>query len=567
MILSKIKRKYTIIVVSIAIVFSSFGFVAVNEDVNFEITKNLDIYFTLFRELNMFYVDEIDPGELIKTSIDKMLISLDPYTNYIPESDIEGYKLMTTGQYGGIGALIRKSDDYVVISNPYEGKPAQVAGLRSGDVILEIDGNDVKGKTIKQVSERLKGSPNTELKLKIKRLGTEDPIDFLVIRKEIKLSNVPYSAIVNDSIGYLRLSRFTTDAANEVKKAVIKLKEQNAKGIIFDLRSNPGGLLMEAIKISNIFVDKGEDIVSTKGKVSQWDKEYKAMFTPVDTEIPIVILVNSQSASASEIVSGSLQDLDRAVIMGERSFGKGLVQTTRKLSYNAQLKVTTAKYYIPSGRCIQALDYTNRREDGSVGKIPDSLITEFITKNGRIVKDGGGISPDIYVESEYMSPISISLSIKNLIFDYATEYVFKHDSITSPKKYKFTDEDFNAFVEWLKDKDFDYETVSSSKVDELIEIAKKEKYYEQSENELIALKEKLAHDKNKDLQANKKEIIELLTEEIISRYYYQNGRMETILLTDPIIDSAVSVLNDSEKYTSILKGTCKDANHQLKVKE
>ncbi len=565
--LSNIKKRYKIIVVSIAIIFSSLGFIAVNEDINFEITKNLDIYFTLFRELNIFYVDETDPGELIKTSIDAMLKSLDPYTNYIPEADIENYKLMTTGKYGGIGALIRKGDDYIIISDPYEGKPAQLAGLKSGDMIIEIGGDDVKGKTTKQVSEKLKGSPNTELKLKIKRPGTDKALDFTITRKEIKINNVPYYGMINDSIGYLRLSRFTTDAAKEVKNAVSSLKKQNAKGIIFDLRGNPGGLLMEAIKISNIFVDKGEEIVSTKGKVSQWDKEYKAMFAPVDTQIPLVVLINSQSASASEIVSGSLQDLDRAVIIGERSFGKGLVQSTRKLSYNAQLKVTIAKYYIPSGRCIQALDYTNRREDGSVGKVPDSLITEFKTKKGRIVKDGGGILPDIIHEGEFMSPIAVSLVTKNLIFNYATEYTLKHDSIPSARNFKFTDEDYKNFITWLQDKEFDYETKSNKDLEELIDIAKKEKYYEQSKEAFTELTAKLAHDKDKDLQTFKKEIVELLSEEIVSRYYYQKGKMEAILKTDPIIEKAVSVLNDTKKYNAILDGTCKEGNHQLKAQE
>ena len=564
---NKIKKRYKILVVSIAIIFSSFGFVAVNDDVNFEITKNLDIYFTLFRELNMFYVDDTDPGELIKTSIDAMLKSLDPYTNYIPESDIENYKLMTTGQYGGIGALIRKGDEYIIISDPYEGKPAQLAGLKSGDIILEIDGYDVKGKTTKQVSERLKGSPNTELKLKIERPGTENPLDFSITRKEIKINNVPYFGMINDSIGYMRLARFTTDAAKEVKEAVVSLKEQNAKGIIFDLRGNPGGLLMESIKISNLFVNKGEDIVSTKGKVSQWDKEYKAMFAPIDTEIPLVVLINSQSASASEIVSGSLQDLDRAVILGERSFGKGLVQSTRKLSYNAQLKVTIAKYYIPSGRCIQALDYKNRRDDGSVGKIPDSLTTEYVTKKGRLVRDGGGILPDIIHESEFMSPISVSLVIKSLIFDYATEYTLKHYSISSARNFRFTDEDYAEFVNWLDDKEFDYETRSSKELEKLIETVKKEKYFQQSEDAFTDLTAKLAHDKDKDLQIFKKEIKELLSEEIVSRYYYQKGKMEVILDTDPAIKKAISILNDKEKYNSILNGTCKDGNHQLKLEE
>lgn len=562
MILKKISKKIKVLFLSIFIIFSTLSFVAFTDN-DFEITKNLDIYYTLFKEVNIFYVDDVDPAKLIKTSIDAMLKSLDPYTNYIPESQIEDYKFMTTGQYGGIGAMIRKQDDYVVISEPYENFPAQKAGLRAGDIIIAVNGDNIKGKTTSQVSDKLKGQPNTELKLEIKRPGVDKNINISVMREEIKLSSVPYSGFVSDSVGYIRLSRFTRDAGKDVKQALNSLKNKNVKSIILDLRGNPGGLLIEAVKITNIFIPKGEDVVSTKGKVSQWDKEYKAMFQTVDTKIPLVILVNRSSASASEIVSGALQDLDRGVVMGERSFGKGLVQTTRKLSYNAQLKVTTAKYYIPSGRCIQALDYTNRREDGSVGKVPDSLITKYKTKNGRVVYDGGGILPDIIKESESYSPIAFSLVVKNLIFDYATQYVLKHDSVPPPDKFVFTDDDFNDFVTFLSDKDFDYETNSVKDLEELIKSVKKEKYYKGNEAIFDSLEVKLAHDKNKDLQNFKTEISELLTEEIMSRYYYQDGRIQAMLLKDPIIDDAVNLLNDTAKYKSILAGTCKDTEHKL----
>ncbi len=562
MIFKNISKKIKILFISIFIISSTISFVAFTDN-DFEITKNLDIYFTLFKEVNIFYVDDIDPAKLIKTSIDAMLKSLDPYTNFIPESKIEDYKFMTTGQYGGIGAMIRKQDDYVVISEPYENFPAQKAGLKAGDIIISVDGNNIKGKTTSQVSDKLKGQPNTELKLEIKRPGLDKNINVSVMREEIKLSSVPYYGIVSDSVGYIRLSRFTRDAGKDVKQALNSLKSKNVKSIIFDLRGNPGGLLIEAVKIVNVFVPNGENVVSTKGKVSQWDKEYKAMFQTVDTKIPLVLLVNRSSASASEIVSGALQDLDRGVVMGERSFGKGLVQTTRKLSYNAQLKVTTAKYYIPSGRCIQALDYSNRRKDGSVGKVPDSLITKFKTKNGRVVYDGGGILPDILKESESYSPIAFSLVIKNLIFDYATQYVLKHDSVLPPEKFVFSDKDFNDFTKFLSDKDFDYETNSANELDELIKAAKKDKYYKGNEAVFDSLKVKLAHDKNKDLQNFKDEIKELLTEEIMSRYYYQDGRIQAMLLKDPIIDDAVKLLNDTTKYNAILAGTCKDAEHKL----
>ena len=562
MILKKISKKIKIFFLSIFIISSTLSFVAFTDN-DFEITKNLDIYFTLFKEVNIFYVDDIDPAKLIKTSIDAMLKSLDPYTNFIPESQIEDYKFMTTGQYGGIGAMIRKQDDYVVISEPYENFPAQKAGLKAGDILIAVDGDNIKGKTTSQVSDKLKGQPNTELNLEIKRPGLENNINVLVMREEIKLSSVPYSGIVSDSVGYIRLSRFTRSASKDVKEALNTLKNKNVKSIILDLRGNPGGLLIEAVKITNIFIPKGEDVVSTKGKVSQWDKEYKAMFETVDTKTPLVILVNRSSASASEIVSGALQDLDRGVVMGERSFGKGLVQTTRKLSYNAQLKVTTAKYYIPSGRCIQALDYTNRREDGSVGKVPDTLITKYKTKNGRIVYDGGGILPDILKETESYSPIAFNLVIKNLIFDYATQYALMHDSVAPPEKFVFTDNDFNNFVEFLSDKDFDYETNSVKDLEVLLKSVKKEKYYTGNEAIFDSLEVKLAHDKDKDLQNFKSEISELLIEEIMSRYYYQDGRIQSMLLKDPIINDAVELLNDTAKYNSILAGTCKDAEHKL----
>ncbi len=562
MILKKISKKIKIFFLSIFIISSTLSFVAFTDN-DFEITKNLDIYFTLFKEVNIFYVDDIDPAKLIKTSIDAMLKSLDPYTNFIPESQIEDYKFMTTGQYGGIGAMIRKQDDYVVISEPYENFPAQKAGLKAGDILIAVDGDNIKGKTTSQVSDKLKGQPNTELNLEIKRPGLENNINVLVMREEIKLSSVPYSGIVSDSVGYIRLSRFTRSAGKDVKEALNTLKNKNVKSIILDLRGNPGGLLIEAVKITNIFIPKGEDVVSTKGKVSQWDKEYKAMFETVDTKTPLVILVNRSSASASEIVSGALQDLDRGVVMGERSFGKGLVQTTRKLSYNAQLKVTTAKYYIPSGRCIQALDYTNRREDGSVGKVPDTLITKYKTKNGRIVYDGGGILPDILKETESYSPIAFNLVIKNLIFDYATQYALMHDSVAPPEKFVFTDNDFNNFVEFLSDKDFDYETNSVKDLEVLLKSVKKEKYYTGNEAIFDSLEVKLAHDKDKDLQNFKSEISELLIEEIMSRYYYQDGRIQSMLLKDPIINDAVELLNDTAKYNSILAGTCKDAEHKL----
>jgi len=406
--LKEIYKSTKIRIATIVLVLSGFVLVSFDND-DFEIVKNLDIYYTLFRELNLIYVDETDAGKLVKTSIDQMLKSLDPYTVYIPESKLEDYKFMTTGQYGGIGALIRNSGDFTLIAEPYEDSPAMKAGLKAGDIIIEVDKKSIKGKDSDEISEVLKGQPNTPVDLLIERPGEENKFTKTLIREEIKIKSVPYFDMLNEEIGYISLSQFTMNCSNDVKEALIDLKEnRNAKSIILDLRSNPGGLLMEAVKIANLFVEKDQEIVSTKGKVKQWNKTYKSTMPAYDSEIPIIVLVNSGSASASEIVSGAIQDLDRGVIVGQRTFGKGLVQATRDLSYNSKLKVTTAKYYIPSGRCIQALDYSNRNDDGSVGKIADSIITQFSTKNGRKVYDGGGIMPDIITEPKTISNIIIT---------------------------------------------------------------------------------------------------------------------------------------------------------------
>lgn len=547
-----INRKIKIIVATIAVVVIT-GFVAFDEE-NFQIAKNLDIYHTLFRELNLYYVDETDPGDLVKKSIDEMLKSLDPYTVYIPESKMEDYRFMTTGQYGGIGALIRTSGDYVIISEPYEGFPAYNSGLKAGDKIVEIDGKSVKGKNSQDISELLKGEPNTEILLGIERINAEKTIDIKVVREKIKINSVPYYGMLDDSIGYIRLSSFTEKCSKEVKQAYQELnKNKDLKGLVFDLRGNPGGLLMEAVAISNFFVPKGTEVVSTKGKVKQWNRAYKATSDPLDTEIPIAVLVNSGSASASEIVSGVIQDLDRGVIMGTRTFGKGLVQTTRDLSYNSKLKLTTAKYYIPSGRCIQALDYSHRNDDGSVGRIPDSLVTEFKTKGGRSVYDGGGVSPDVKVEPQSLSKISVSLYAKNLVFDYATEFQYKVDSISSAEEFELGDDYYADFKEFLKDKEYDYKLESEEVLKKLETAIEKDRYTDRLSDELAVLREKLAHDKDKDLEKFKDEIKDLLREEIVSRYYYQTGRAKAMIMKDPLVDSAIVVLKDSERYNGILK--------------
>lgn len=521
-------------------------------DSYFEISKNLDIFITLFKELNLYYVDETQPGSLVEKGIDGMLESLDPYTTFIPESDIEDYRFMTTGQYGGIGALIRKKDSLVVIAEPYEGFPAMKAGLMAGDIILEVNGKSTEGKNTNDVSKILKGQPNTEVKLLVQRYGVEKPFVKTFMREEIQIKSVPYSGMLTDDIGYVNLSSFTDNCTKEVREAVVELKGKGMKKLVLDLRGNPGGLLNEAVALSNLFVPKGELIVSTKGKVKEWNKNYVATDAPLDKDMPLAVLVNSGSASASEIVSGVIQDLDRGVIIGQRSYGKGLVQTTRPLSYNTQLKVTTAKYYIPSGRCIQALDYSNRNEDGSVGKVPDSLITLYHTKAGRLVYDGGGINPDVIVEPMKLSDIAFNLGLKMLYFDFATEYRHKHPEIPSVKSFEITDELLAEFDTWLDNKDFTYTTESEEVLKELKEVAEEEKYFKRIKDEYEALENKVKHNKTKDMEEFKDEVKDLLRGEIVSRYYHQRGRIEAMLEKDQDVVKAIAILNVPAEYNRIL---------------
>ncbi len=550
--MKKSVKKFKIVIIAILISGSailSYSFV----DSYFEVSKNLDIFATLFRELNIYYVDETNPGELMKKGIDDMLASLDPYTNYIPESEIEDYRYMTTGQYGGIGALIHQEGDYVIISEPYEGFPAQKADLRAGDKILKVNDIDVKGKKSDDISKYLKGQANSAIKLLLEREGESKPLEKTINREEIKIKSVSYSGMVAPTVGYIKLTGFTENAANEVKDAFLNLKKNpELKSLVFDLRGNPGGLLKEAIDIVNIFAEKGTVVVSTKGKVKDWDAVHKANNNPIDLDIPITVLVDRGSASASEIVSGSLQDLDRAVVIGQRSYGKGLVQQTRPLSYNAQLKVTVAKYYTPSGRCIQALDYSHRNEDGSVDKVPDSLISAFKTKNGRIVYDGGGIAPDINVEAEKYSTLLQNLVTKNLIFNYATKYRVAHATIPPVKNFRLTDAEYDDFVTYLNAKEYDYTTKTEKALDDLKKDAKDDKTLDAIGGDIDALKTKIKHNKKDDLVKFKPEIKQFLEEEIASRYYFQNGRLEASLRDDPELTQAISVLNDSDKYKKVL---------------
>ena len=545
---NKMSKKIKIFVVSCVVILSSFSFT----DSYFEIAKNLDIFTTVYRELNNYYVDETDPGKLMKTAIDKMLKSLDPYTNYIPESEIEDFQFMTTGQYGGIGAVITKRKDYVFISEPYKGFPAQKAGLIAGDKILEIDGESAKGKNTEEVSKALKGQPNTDVELLIERPYMKEPFTVNFKRQKISVKSVPYFSYVDDGIGYIKLRSFTRDCSKDIKEALLDLKKQEElRGLILDLRGNPGGLLNESVSIVNLFVEKGQEVVSTKGKIESWDKVYKASRPPIDLETPIVVLINQSSASASEIVAGAIQDLDRGIVIGKRSFGKGLVQQTKKLSYNSQLKLTVAKYYIPSGRCIQALDYSNRNEDGSVGKVPDSLMTAFKTKNGRTVYDGGGIKPDVEVEQDDISNLIISLIQERLFFDYAT--YFKHSNASLDSSFTMNDKDFNSFVNFLSDKSYDYKTETEKALEDLKLTSENENYFEFIESKFLDLSNEFEINKKNDLNRNKDIIKEILSEEIVSRYYFQEGRIRTSLKYDKEVQEAIKYLAQQNLYDSVLK--------------
>ncbi len=551
-------KKYRSLVLILGLIFAMTIPMAYTPSSYFEVTKNLEIYISLFKELNSYYVDDTEPSTLIKNSIDHMLKSLDPYTTYISESDIENYRLQTTGKYGGIGALIRTSGDYVIIAEPYKDYPADKAKLIAGDKILEIDDKSAIGKNTDEISKILKGQPGTEVRVKLERLqqdGSYKEMNVKIEREEIKIKNVPFFGMVDEGIGYIRLSNFTEKAGKEVRNALEELQEnETLTGVIFDLRGNPGGLLNEAVNVSNVFVDKNQQIVSTRGKIDEWDKSFKTLNPPVDTDVPLIVLTDRGSASASEIVSGSIQDLDRGLVIGQRSFGKGLVQTTRTLPYNTKLKVTTAKYYIPSGRCIQAIDYSDRNDDGSVGKIPDSLRTEFTTSNGRKVYDGGGIYPDVKVEAEKFSKIAQSLITKSHIFDFATIYKTKTSKIAEPNEFHLSEDEFNDFVQFLADKDYGYTTKSEELVEDLEEQSKKEKYFEAISADLTKLKEGLNHDKENDIHKNKDEIVEILEREIVGRYYYREGMIQAGFDDDSEVAEAIKLLKDDQEYTALLSG-------------
>jgi carboxyl-terminal processing protease len=527
-------------------------------DSYFEISKNLDIYATLFKELNTFYVDPIEPGRLVKTGIDAMLEDLDPYTNYITESDIEEYEFQTTGKYGGIGATMRRKGEDIFIGDVYETSPAQKAGLHPGDQVLFIDGHEMKGQTIDNISLLLKGSPGTQVVIKIKDAYTGEISQKTLTRGEIEVSSVPYAGLLgsNRDIAYVKLNQFTPGCSRQVRLAFDSLKTANPaiKGVVLDLRNNPGGLLDEAVSLCNMFIDRGQLVVSTKGKLQEMDKDYRTQGAPWDTKIPVTVLVNHSSASASEIVAGTLQDLDRGVVIGERSYGKGLVQVTRPLGYNARLKLTTAKYYTPSGRCIQAIDYTHRNPDGSVGHVPDSLKKVFTTKGGRKVLSGGGVDPDVNSKDEQLSKLAIVLYTKNYLFDYATQYAKQHTSIAPASKFALSDAEFNSFVKWLEGKDYSYKTETEIALDSLRQTASREKYLDAVKGEVANVQTKLAHDKQQDLLKRKDEITRMLENEIVSRYYYFKGRIEHSLRTDNDLEKATALITQPTQYQALLQG-------------
>lgn len=520
----------------------------------FDIAKNLDIFATLFKEVNTYYVDEITPSEVMEQGIYSMLNNLDPYTVYYPEDKIEDYRTLTTGQYGGIGASVVTRNGKSIVTMPFEGYAAQKAGLQIGDEIIKIDGIDIQGKSQAELGQVMKGQADTEVSITVKRFSVAEPITLKMKREKIKIDNVTYSGMVTADIGMIRLTDFTNNASKEVKDALVALKEKGAKKIILDLRGNPGGLLSEAINISNIFVPKGVEIVSTKGKVKEWNKKYNALMQATDEQIPMAVLTSSTSASAAEIVSGVIQDYDRGVLVGQNTYGKGLVQATRSLSYNAKLKVTVAKYYIPSGRCIQAIDYTHRNSDGSVGKVADSLRVAFKTKNGRVVYDGGGVKPDIEVSKDRNIPIIASLESKGLLFEYANEYRTKYKQLAPPKEFKLTDDEYKDFVKWLDKKDYDYVTKVEKTITELEKTAKDEKYYEDIKSQIESLKAKLYHNKESDLLKFKTEIKELLEHDIVAHFYLEKGRIEAGFDSDADILEAVKVLNDKTRFDKLLAG-------------
>lgn len=514
----------------------------------FEISKNIEIFTNLYKEINTFYVDDLDPGKLMRTGIDAMMESLDPYTNYISESDIEGYRFITEGKYNGIGAISRKIGDYVTITELYKDQPADKAGIKAGDRIVAIDGQDVVGKKSDDINNFLRGFPGTEVELTINRPGTPDNFNVKLIRDEVNVANVPFSGMVSGDVGYIALTTFTRNAGKNVENALKKLKEENPnlKGIIFDLRGNGGGLLTEAVNVCNVFIPKNELVVTTKGKVKDWDRSFKTLNVPLDLDIPLAVLIDKNSASASEIVCGVMQDYDRGVLLGQRSYGKGLVQNTRDVGYNAKVKLTTAKYYIPSKRCIQSVEY----ENGEPVHIPDEERASFVTRNGRKVLDGGGVKPDVVLNEDTDAAVVQGLLRDNYIFDYVTQYCLKNKEIATVENFEFND--FEGFLKFLDEKNFSYHSNSEKLLDKLKMTSETEGYTISTDIE--NLKTAIENTKKNEINEYKKVIVDLIEKEIATRFYYQEGKIKMGLKNDEEIKEAVNVLLDQAKYKSILQG-------------
>ena len=520
----------------------------------FQIAKNLDIFSAVVKELDLFYVDSIDANKMIREGIDEMLYGLDPYTVYYPEDDRDELEQMVKNSYGGIGSIItwNKKLDHSVIAEPYQGMPADRAGLKAGDVLLELDGKDLKGLGNEKVSEMLRGKIGTRFHLKVQRPGTKKPLEMEIVRGSIQLPIIPYYTKMEQGVGYINLSTFAGNPSKEFRQAFLDLKKQGISSLVIDLRGNTGGLLDEAIEIANFFLPRGKVLVTTKGKSRQVSDTYKTQREPLDDQMPLAVLVNSVTASSSEILAGSLQDLDRAVIIGNRTYGKGLVQTTRPLPYGGAMKLTTSKYYIPSGRCVQAIDYAHRNEDGSVGRIPDSLTTVFHTAAGRPVRDGGGILPDIVNEREKLPNILYYLVADQLIFDYATQYCLQHPTIPEAAAFRLTDDDYAAVKRFVQEQDFKYDQQTEKMLKSLKEMAEFEGYLSTASAEFDALEKKLQHNLDRDLDHSATPIKEALAEEIVKRYYYQQGSIIEQLKNDDDLRSALRILTTPEEYRKIL---------------
>lgn len=545
----KFRFRYFLLLLLFAGVFFSFTPPA---ERYFEIAKNLDIFATLFKEVNSHYVDEVNPNTLIKTGIDAMLESLDPYTNYIPEDMVEDFRTMNTGQYGGIGAITREIGDRTVVTMVMGGFPAERGGLKIGDEVLKIDNVDLSKISREAAGHLMKGEVGKPVRLTVKRYGVDQPIILDFKRERIKISNVPYYGMVAESIGYIKLTEFTPESGKNVKNALIKLKEQNAKSLILDMRGNPGGLLMEAVNVCNVFIPRAKKVVQTKGKILEQNMSYETLDNPADTEIPLIILINRGSASAAEIVAGTLQDYDRAVVIGERSFGKGLVQVSRPLSYNSQLKVTTAKYYTPSGRCIQVLDYSHRREDGSVGTIPDSIKQAFKTVNGRTVFDGGGIEPDISVEQPQLHPVTQAIYEEGFIFDFATQYSNSHKAPENPRNFSLGDQEYQQFITWMKGHNYEYSTALENQLQSFQEIAKREQYYNELKPQLDQVRNVMTENRKKELLLYKDQIKMIIEADIMLRYFNERGTIEAGFKYDNDLKKAIEVLGNSTQYKKVL---------------